>query len=105
MRKFGVIVVVTCSALLLAACAAGSAESSHAMAGGVLSQLVLGFWHGLIAPLTLLVEVIRKLAPGVVPWPWRLYELKNTSVAYDVGFYFGLAGGPAAVWSRRRRRV
>ena len=105
MRKFGVIVVVTCSALLLAACAAGSAESSHAMAGGVLSQLVLGFWHGLIAPLTLLVEVIRKLAPGVVPWPWRLYELKNTSVAYDVGFYFGRAGGPAAVWSRRRRRV
>ena len=48
--------------------------------------------------------MIRKLAPGVIPWPWRLYELKNSSVAYDVGFYFGLAGGPAAVWSRRYRR-
>ncbi|HEY5107422.1 MAG TPA: hypothetical protein VII73_11735 [Caulobacteraceae bacterium] len=105
MKRSGAIVLAVGLACLLTACAAGSAESHQALAGGVLSQLVLGFWHGLIAPITLLVEVIRKLAPGIVPWPWRLYELKNTSVAYDVGFYFGLAGGPAAVWSRRRRRV
>ena len=103
-RRVGAIALAVAMAGALGACAAGSEASHHALAGGLLSQLVLGFWHGLIAPVTLLVEVIRKLVPGVVPWPWRLYELRNASVAYDVGFYFGLAGGPAAVWSRRRRR-
>ena len=103
-RRAGLVVLGLVAIFALSACAAGSAESQHALAGGLLSQLVLGFWHGLIAPITLLVEVIRKLAPGVIPWPWRLYELNNSSVAYDVGFYFGLAGGPAAVWSRRYRR-
>ena len=32
----------------------GLGEFQHALAGGLLSQLVLGFWHGLIAPVTLL---------------------------------------------------
>ena len=84
----------------LTACAAGSAESHHAVESGLLYQVILGFWHGLIAPITLIVEIIRKLAPGSIPLPWRLYELKNTSVAYDVGFYLGLAGGPITIWHR-----
>jgi hypothetical protein len=104
MNRFRSLALAVAFAALLTACAAGSADSAHAAQGGVLSQLVLGFWHGLIAPITLLIEVVRKLAPGVVPWPWRLYEVKNASVAYDVGFYLGLAGGPFALWSRRWRR-
>jgi hypothetical protein len=91
--------------LALSACTAGSAESQHAAAGGTLSQLLLGFWHGIIAPVTLIVEVIDKLAPHILPWQLHLYESKGTGVAYDVGFYFGLAGGPPIVfrsWPRRR---
>ena len=104
MTKFVGIAFVAAASCVLAACAAGTPQAHQAAAGGVLSQLVLGFWHGIIAPLTLLVEVIRKVAPHLLPWPWRLYEPGNASVAYDVGFYFGLAGGPAAVWSRSRWR-
>jgi len=103
MNRFGKIVLAVAILSVLTACAAGSAESRHAADGGVVSQLLLGFWHGIIAPVTLLVEVIRKLAPGFLPWPLRLYETANTSVAYDVGFYFGMAGGPTIVWSRWRR--
>jgi hypothetical protein len=91
--------------LALAACAAGSGESQHAASGGVLSQLLLGIWHGLIAPLMLIVEVIDKFAPKLLPWSVRFYEARGTGVVYDIGFYFGLVGSPLLVhtgWSRRR---
>ena len=41
--------------LTLAACAAGGPESHQAAQGGLLSQFLLGLWHGIIAPITLLV--------------------------------------------------
>lgn len=91
--------------LALSACVAGSEESHHAAAGGLLSQLLLGFWHGIIGPVTLVVEVINHFAPHALPWQLHLYESTGTGWAYDVGFYFGLLGGPGAVlggWSRRR---
>jgi hypothetical protein len=86
--------------LTLAACVAGSGESVRAASGGVLSQFLLGLWHGLIGPLTLIVEVINRFAPHLLPWKAHLYEAKAEGVAYDVGFYLGL-GSPVIVWSRR----
>jgi hypothetical protein len=103
MKRSVAIVVAASVLLVLAACAAGSPDSHHAAAGGALSQLVLGFWHGVIAPITLLIEVIRRFAPGLLPWPWHLYEASGTGVPYDVGFFFGITGGPTLFWSRRRR--
>jgi hypothetical protein len=92
--------------LVLAACAAGSGESEHAASGGVFSQLLLGFWHGLIAPVMLIIEVIDKFAPHLLPWNVKFYEARGTGVVYDVGFYFGLVGSPLLAhsgWSRRSR--
>lgn len=103
MKNVSKIAAASLLLLTLAACAAGTAESHTAVAGGLLTQLVVGFWHGLIAPITLLVEVFNKLVPGVLPVAWRLYETSNPSVPYDVGFYLGLAGGPGVFLSRRRR--
>ena len=102
MKKLVVIVCIAGLMCVLAACAAGTPEAEHAAAGGALSQLVLGFWHGLIAPITLIVEVLRKFLPSVVHLPWRMYG-GHGSLAYDVGFYFGLAGGPLVGWRRWRR--
>ena len=89
--------------LALAACVAGSAESQHAAGGGLISQILLGFWHGFIAPLMLLVEVVDKFAPHLLPWTVRFYETKATGPAYDVGFYLGLVGSPLVIGSRWRR--
>lgn len=94
---------VAAALLLLAGCAAGTADASQAASAGLVSQLVLGFWHGIIAPLTLLVEVIRRFLPGVIPWPWHMFETGSTSVAYDIGFYFGITSGPSFLFFRRRR--
>ncbi|HEY2177923.1 MAG TPA: hypothetical protein VGH15_05015 [Caulobacteraceae bacterium] len=87
-------------ALLLSACAAGGVESHQAAQGGILSQFLLGLWHGIISPITLLVEIGHKLFPGIIPWAIRLYETRDATVVYDVGFYLGLAGAPSMAFRR-----
>jgi len=90
--------------LALDACTAGSAASHAAASGGDLPQFLLGVWHGLIAPVTLIIEVINRLAPHVLPWSVHMYESKNVGVAYDVGFFLGMGGGPSILWGWSRRR-
>jgi len=93
--------------LTLAACAAGSAEAQHTAASGDLPQFLLGVWHGVIAPLMLIVEVINRIAPHTLPWSVHFFETQGTGVAYDVGFYLGLVGSPLLIgtrWPRRRLR-
>src|ERR1700761_1249478 len=93
-KRLAIAIGAVCLVLSLAACAAGSGESQHAASGGIIAQLLLGFWHGLIAPVMLIVEVIDKFAPHLLPWSVRIYEARGTGVIYDVGFYFGLVGSP-----------
>ncbi|MGC1305215.1 MAG: hypothetical protein WA840_22835 [Caulobacteraceae bacterium] len=90
-------------ALGLAACVAGSGDSAHAASGGLISQFLLGFWHGLIGPLTLLVEVIDRFLPHLLPWRTHLYETKAAGAPYDLGFYIGLGGSPLIILGRWRR--
>jgi len=87
--------------LALGACVAGGVESAHAATGGDVSQLVLGFWHGLIAPVTLIVEIINRFVPHALPWQPHMYEKTGTGVIYDVGFWVGLASGPSILVRRR----
>ena len=96
-----------CLAMLLAvsACAAGTEASQTAAQTGVLNQLLLGFWHALIAPFTLIGEIINELAPGALPWSFRMYEARGTGVVYDVGFFIGLFAGPSVIWTGSRRRA
>ena len=100
--KHGAVITLAGLALLsLAACTAGSASAEHAAHQGLIVQLVLGFWHGLIAPFTLICEVIDKFFPTLLPWHVHLYQ-SGGGVAYDVGFYLGIAGSPVAVVHRTR---
>jgi hypothetical protein len=104
MKRAALVTLVVLLGLALAACAAGSAESEHAASGGFIAQLALGFWHGLIAPIMLIVEIVDKLAPHLLPWSVKFYEARGTGVVYDVGFYLGLMGSPVLVLYRRPRR-
>jgi len=103
MKRSLLIAGLILASMALAACVAGSDESAHAAAGGMLSQLALGFWHGVIAPIGLIVELVNRFFPHVLPWRMQMYETRATGVAYDVGFYIGMAGGPLFGWSRWRR--
>lgn len=88
----------------LSACAAGSGDSATAAQGGSINELVLGFWHGLIGPITLIGEIIETLSPSVLPWDFRFYEVRDTGVLYDCGFFVGLLGGPSILFGASRRR-
>lgn len=98
------LVALALIAIALTACVAGSSESAHAASGGVISQFFLGLWHGIIGPITLIVEIINRLFPHLLPWRAHLYETQGAGPAYDLGFCFGLTGSPAYLWSRRGRR-
>jgi hypothetical protein len=90
--------------LALAGCAAGSQASAEAAQGGSISEVILGFWHGIIAPITLIGEIIEKISPDALPWSFRVYETRNLGVLYDVGFYVGLVAGPSMLWTGASRR-
>ena len=104
MRHAPKIVLGTLILLALSACAAGSTDSHVAAAGGFFPQLLLGFWHGLIAPITLIVEIINQFWPHALPWNAHLYESSGTGFGYDIGFYLGLASSPSVLASRMRGR-
>lgn len=103
--NIGKLGLVALTVLALSACVATSAESSQAAEAGALSEVMLGFWHGIIAPITLIGEIIEAVAPSLLPWTFRVYESQNTGVLYDVGFFVGLMAGPSVFWSSTRRRV
>lgn len=105
MKRTMTIAMAVGAALALSGCIAGSAASHQAAGGGFLYQLLLGLWHGVIAPVTLIIEIINRFAPSLLPWRAHLYEARGTGVAYDIGFYLGLTGGPITVWSRWGRRA
>jgi hypothetical protein len=89
----------------LTACVATSAASGQAAQGGTISEIMLGFWHGIIAPVVLIGEIIEAVSPSILPWAFRVYETQNTGVLYDVGFFIGLLTGPSLLWTSRGRLV
>ena len=104
MKTLPKILIASAVVLTLSACAAGGPESQTAAHAGLISQFLLGLWHGIIAPVTRLVEIGYWLLPHLIPWNIRLYETRAVSVVYDIGFYLGLAGGPSFATSRWRGR-
>jgi hypothetical protein len=103
LKQGGKYAVFTLLLLGLCACAAGSNDAQQASQAGGLSVFVLGFWHGLIAPLTLLVEVINEFATGALPWSPRMYQ-EGAGVVYDIGFFIGIIAGPSILWTGSLRR-
>jgi len=95
-------VCVGVALLCLGGCAAGSTDAHVAAAGGDIPQFFLGIWHGIIAPLTLIAEIINRFAPHVLPWHPRFFE-DDAGVAYDLGFFLAIGGGPHLILRARRR--
>jgi hypothetical protein len=86
------------SLVLLASCLPGDGRATPDTPAG----FFIGFWHGMVAPLSLIVQIFR---PAI-----RVYESNNTGFWYDFGFWLALAsgtggGGAAASRRSRRRRV
>ncbi len=103
-KSFAKIACAMIALTALAACTAGSADARHMTQGGPLSQFLVGLWHGVIAPVALIIEIVNQFAPHATPWPLHMFE-KDGGVLYDLGFYLGMAGAPSALFASRRRLV
>lgn len=66
-------------------------------AQGQVAQAAAGLWHGLIAPLTLVISFFE---PEV-----QMYEVHNSGAAYNFGFFLGeaLVFGLLSLFLRMRR--
>jgi len=51
--------------------------------GGRVAGILLGIWHGIISPITLILSFLN---PNV-----QMYEVHNDGAPYNVGFFLGLA--------------
>ena len=72
---------------VLSGCAAGSETFSADDPAG----FIAGFWHGLIAPIALIVRIFNRDV--------LIYEIDNIGIWYDVGFVLAIVsfgGGGAA---------
>lgn len=105
MNKTGYIFSTAALCLVLGGCAAGSTDAHVAAAGGDIPQFFLGLWHGIIAPFTLLAEIINKLVPGLLPWKPHFFET-GAGTAYDLGFFLTVTGSLHGIlYALRRRRA
>lgn len=85
---------------LLASCVAGSSASADTANDSWFMQLLLGFWHGLISIITLIVEAVDRYVVDV-PGTWRMFEGSANSPFYDLGFLVG-AWSPFTLIVRRK---
>jgi hypothetical protein len=92
-----------------AACMAGSPEAQDVAQSGALQLLLLGLWHGVIAPVTLIDAIVNQIFPTLIPWRFGFFETAHATLLYEIGFYLGIAGGPSVLGAgflqRRRART
>jgi hypothetical protein len=82
-------------ALVLGACAAGTNEAVDvADAGGDTAGFFLGFWHGLILPVTFVISLFTDNV--------SIYEVHNTGNWYDFGYVFAVMAFVGGGCSARR---
>ena len=94
-----VVFTLALAALVLAGCAAGiNHQIGTENADGVIAGFWRGLWHGMIAPITLIISLFKSNV--------QMYEVHNSGAGYDIGFLIGVlivyGGGHASRRARRR---
>jgi hypothetical protein len=102
MKKILALVLLVVLLVTLAACAPGSKvkldksnteiqfttpgpnpERDKPAESGLIAGLAMGFWHGLISPVTLIMSFLN---PAI-----QMYEVHNNGAMYSLGFLLGVA--------------
>jgi hypothetical protein len=92
--KAGIKLIVLMGVIcLLSGCAAGTDYYTESTQAGFFS----GIWHGWIAPIALLIKAFG----GNV----AIYEVNNTGIWYDFGFYIAIVGGFGGIAFTRKKFV
>ena len=89
-RRF-ILVPLTIAALAVAGCAADQLSMAAPNSPG----FWLGFWHGLIAPVTFVISLFTQHV--------RVYAFPNAGRWYDFGFMLGIQGFSGGIFAGSRR--
>ena len=81
--------------LLIALGAGACLPGPNRVVGAGLPGFWMGYWHGLIAPITFIASLFRSTL--------SMYEVHNSGGWYNLGFLLGLAS-QFEVWRERYRR-
>jgi hypothetical protein len=88
------ILTVIALATLLAACTATQPPIGPTPGA---PSFLLGFWHGIIAPIAFIVSIFSDTV--------RIYAFPNAGVWYDLGFMLGISGFSGGLFAGSRRRA
>jgi hypothetical protein len=99
LNKVLIIGLAALMVMALVGCAAGPNDQAGTEdEDGKVAGFWLGLWHGVIAPITLIISWFSDTV--------SMYEVHNNGGWYDFGFMFGLAafwgGSGGAAGSRRK---
>lgn len=85
-RKLQKIVLLVLIIIVLTGCT--FAGDSSALTDGT-PGLLMGIWHGIIAPYTLIVRFFLEI---------KMYAVPNSGLGYDAGFLLGIIGAIPLGW-------
>jgi len=91
-RKLALLTLLLASLLLLTACLPGDGSYTTADPAG----FFWGIWHGWIAPVSLLLMVFRDQS--------TIFEIYNTGLGYNFGFYIAIISGFGGLSLFRKKR-
>ena len=78
--------------IAISACVPGDGDASPTKPAG----FFWGIWHGWIAPVSLIMGIFNR--------DIRIYEIYNTGLGYDFGFYMAIISGFGGLSLGRRNR-
>ena len=85
-KSFRNIIPLILASLILAGCTfAGDSSTLTQGSPGFL----MGIWHGIIAPYTLIVRFFLDI---------KMYAIPNSGLGYDIGFLLGIIGAIPLGW-------
>ena len=85
-KNLKIIAFIGLFTLILSGCT--FAGDSSALTEGT-PGFLMGIWHGIIAPYTLIVRFFLEI---------KMYDIPNSGLGYDIGFLLGIIGAIPLGW-------
>ena len=89
-------VLVIAGLLIMISMISGCIPGDGSYDAGNLAGFFTGVWHGWIAPISLVLSFFDN--------DIRIYEVMNTGIMYDLGFYIAIISGFGGISLSRKRK-
>ncbi len=91
-KQFALGILIVALMFSLSACLPGDGSATAADTAG----FFWGIWHGWMAPVSLIFSLFNRTI--------RIYEVHNSGLGYDLGFYMAIISGFGGLSLARRKK-